>query len=110
MPRAAPRRDNFVPSNAGQHRTPPIPFPLLCDRVSFRSSPAGTWAVYARVLRDWMVFLAEHGTGVFTDRGRLKAVWAAALIPDSRLKGFLRCELPVQVLVVDLNRDPVAEP
>ncbi len=37
-------------------------------------------------------------------------VWAAALIPDSRLKGFLRCELPVQVLVVDLNRDPVAEP
>ena len=39
----------------------------------------------------------------------LAAFWAATLIPDSRLKRFLRCDLPVQVFVVDLNRDPVPE-
>lgn len=37
----------------------------------------GTWAVYARVLRDWMVFCAVHGTGVLSDRESLKAVLGA---------------------------------
>jgi hypothetical protein len=32
-----------------------------------------TWAAYARILRDWMVFLAGHGIGVFDTRERLKA-------------------------------------
>ncbi len=40
---------------------------------------------------------------------RRRRIWAATLIPDSRLKCFLRCDLPVQVFVVDLNRDPVTE-
>jgi len=37
----------------------------------------GTWAVYARVLRDWMVFCAGHGTDVFAGREDLKAVLSA---------------------------------
>ena len=32
-----------------------------------------TWAAYARILRDWMVFLAGHGIGVFDAREQLKA-------------------------------------
>ena len=37
-----------------------------------------TWAVYARVLRDWVVFLGAHGIGVFDGRARLKAALGAA--------------------------------
>ncbi len=33
----------------------------------------GTWAVYARVLRAWMVFCSGHGTGVFAGREELRA-------------------------------------
>jgi hypothetical protein len=44
-----------------------------------------------------------------TDGRHFEAGWAAPEIPDSRLKYFLRCELPFQVFVVDLNRDPVPE-
>ncbi len=61
------------------------------------------------VIRLLAVLLARRAADRVS-AGPVMALWAAALIPDSRLKGFLRCELPVQVLVVDLNRDPVAEP
>ena len=37
----------------------------------------GTWAVYARVLRDWMAFCEGHGTGVFAGREDLRAVLGA---------------------------------
>jgi integrase len=37
----------------------------------------GTWAVYARILRDWMVFSEEHGTGIFGGREDLRAVLGA---------------------------------
>jgi integrase len=37
----------------------------------------GTWAVYARILRDWMVFCADRGTGVFAGREDLRAVLSA---------------------------------
>jgi integrase len=46
----------------------------LRELPSSGAPAVGTWSVYARVLRDWMVFLAVHGTGVFADRGRLKAI------------------------------------
>ncbi len=36
-----------------------------------------TWAVYARVLRDWMVFLGAHGIGLFDGRDRLKVALGA---------------------------------
>lgn len=49
----------------------------LRELPSSGAPAAGTWAVYGRVLRDWMVFLAEHGVGVFADRERLKAVLGA---------------------------------
>jgi site-specific recombinase XerD len=32
-----------------------------------------TWAVYARVLRDWMLFLGERGVRLFDARDRLRA-------------------------------------
>lgn len=32
-----------------------------------------SWAVYARVVKDWAEFLAEHGVGLFDSRERLKA-------------------------------------
>lgn len=63
----------------------------LRELPSSGAPAAGTWAVYARVLRDWMVFLAEHGTGVFADRGRLKAVlgaYAAYRADGSQQAGF----------------------
>ncbi|MBH0774691.1 tyrosine-type recombinase/integrase [Nocardia bovistercoris] len=31
-----------------------------------------SWEAYARAVRDWMVFLAEHGVGLFDSRDRLK--------------------------------------
>ncbi|WP_433678751.1 tyrosine-type recombinase/integrase [Nocardia sp. CA-119907] len=31
-----------------------------------------SWEAYARAVRDWMVFLAEHGVGLFDSRERLK--------------------------------------
>ena len=37
----------------------------------------GTWAVYARVVRDWMIFCGEHGTGIFGGREDLRAVLGA---------------------------------
>jgi len=37
----------------------------------------GTWAVYARVLRDWMAFCEGRGTGVFAGREDLRAVLGA---------------------------------
>jgi integrase len=33
-----------------------------------------SWAVYARVVRDWAVFGAERGIGVFDDRERLRSL------------------------------------
>jgi hypothetical protein len=38
---------------------------------------AGTWAVYARVLRDWMVLCSGRRTGLFAGREQLKAVLGA---------------------------------
>ncbi len=32
-----------------------------------------TWAVYARIVRDWMVFLAERGIRLFDSRERLRS-------------------------------------
>lgn len=37
----------------------------------------GTWAVYARVVRDWMTFCEEHGTGIFGSREDLRSVLGA---------------------------------
>ena len=46
--------------------------------LPFSGAPSpGTWAVYARVLRDWAVFCSEHGTDVFAGREDLKAVLGA---------------------------------
>ena len=59
------------------------PRPVLAVNRWLRELPssgapaAGTWAVYARVLRDWMVFCAGRGTGVFAGREQLKAVLGA---------------------------------
>ena len=49
----------------------------LRELPSSGAPAAGTWAVYARVLRDWMEFCAGHGTAVFAEREQLKAVLSA---------------------------------
>jgi integrase len=46
----------------------------LRELPSSGAPSAGTWAVYARVLRDWMAFCAGHGTDVLGRRAELKAV------------------------------------
>jgi hypothetical protein len=33
---------------------------------------ASSWANYARVVKEWMEFLAEHGVGLFASRQQLK--------------------------------------
>src|SRR5262249_53999821 len=49
----------------------------LRELPSSGAPSAGTWAVYARVLRDWMAFCAGHGTDVLGRRAELKAGLAA---------------------------------
>jgi hypothetical protein len=39
----------------------------------------GSWAVYARVVRDWMEYLSGCGVGVFDSRERI-GVWAALVL------------------------------
>ena len=34
---------------------------------------ANSWAVYARAVKEWTEFLAEHGVGLFDSRERLKS-------------------------------------
>ena len=59
------------------------PRPVVAANRWLRELPSSgapamqTWAVYARVLRDWMVFLGAHGIGVFDGRDRLKAALGA---------------------------------
>ncbi len=39
----------------------------------YKRQEPGSWGVYARVVRDWAVFLGSHGIGLFDQRDRLKA-------------------------------------
>lgn len=60
-----------------------VPRPVVAVNRWLRELPSSgapateTWAVYARVLRDWMVFLGVHDIGVFEGRDRLKAALGA---------------------------------
>src|SRR6266498_3862866 len=55
------------------------PRPTVLVNQWLRELPAcgcaspGSWAVYARVVRDWMTFLAGRGVGLFDERDRLRA-------------------------------------
>ena len=59
------------------------PRPVVAANRWLRELPSSgapatqTWAVYARVLRDWMVFLGAHGIGLFDGRDRLKVALGA---------------------------------
>ncbi|MFF3327684.1 hypothetical protein [Streptomyces sp. NPDC002889] len=58
---------------------PASPRPLAAVNRWLRELPVngcpepGSWGVYARVVRDWAVFLGGHGIGLFDQRVRLKA-------------------------------------
>jgi integrase len=52
----------------------------------------GTWAVYARVLRDWMTFCEEHGAGIFGSREDLRAVLGAYAAYRGEGPGLARFE------------------
>jgi integrase len=60
-----------------------VPRPVVAVNRWLRELPSSgapateTWAVCARVLRDWMVFLGVHDIGVFDGRDRLKAALGA---------------------------------
>jgi site-specific recombinase XerD len=46
----------------------------LRELPSSGAPAVSTWAAYARALRDWMEFCAQHGTALFADRAELKTV------------------------------------
>ncbi|WP_306192350.1 site-specific integrase [Streptomyces sp. MK5] len=58
---------------------PVLPRPLAAANRWLRELPVngcpepGSWGVYARVVRDWAVFIGGHGIGLFDQRDRLKA-------------------------------------
>jgi hypothetical protein len=57
---------------------PGSPRPTMVVNRWLRELPASgapapnTWEVYARAVKEWMEFLAEHGVGLFDSRERLK--------------------------------------
>jgi integrase len=57
---------------------PGAPRPSVAVNQWLRELPASgapspkSWEYYARVVREWMEFLSEHGVGLFDSRGRLK--------------------------------------
>lgn len=57
---------------------PGAPRPTVAVNRWLRELPASgapapnSWEVYARAVKEWMVFLAEHGVGLFDSRERLK--------------------------------------
>ncbi|MET9882904.1 hypothetical protein ABZZ20_07000 [Streptomyces sp. NPDC006430] len=58
---------------------PAAPRPTAVVNRWLRELPASgapapsSWENYARVVKEWMEFLAEHGVGLFDSRVRLKA-------------------------------------
>ena len=58
---------------------PGAPRPSVAVNRWLRELPASgapspnSWESYARAVREWMEFLAEHGVGLFDSRERLKA-------------------------------------
>ncbi|SCK62360.1 MULTISPECIES: site-specific integrase [unclassified Streptomyces] len=58
---------------------PAVPRPTAVVNRWLRELPASgapapsSWENYARVVKEWMEFLAEHGVGLFDSRVRLKA-------------------------------------
>lgn len=58
---------------------PESPRPLVAVNQWLRELPSsgcpepGSWRVYARAVRDWAVFLNDHGTGLFDHRSQLKS-------------------------------------
>lgn len=44
----------------------------LRELPSSGAPAAGSWESYARVVKEWMEFLSEHGVGLFDSRGQLK--------------------------------------
>ena len=57
---------------------PDAPRPTIAVNRWLRELPASgapasnTWEVYARAVKEWMEFLAQHGVGLFDSRERLK--------------------------------------
>jgi len=57
---------------------PGVPRPVTAVNGWLRELPASgcpapsSWESYARAVKEWMEFLAEHGVGLFDARGRLK--------------------------------------
>ena len=69
--------DDLLFDDGGGSR-PCVAVNLWLRELPTSGAPApGTWAVYARVVRDWMIFCGEQGIGVFGGREDLRAVLGA---------------------------------
>ncbi|MFE3907810.1 hypothetical protein ACFXPY_48365 [Streptomyces sp. NPDC059153] len=73
---------------------PAAPRPTAVVNQWLRELPASgapapsSWENYARVVKEWMEFLAEHGVGLFDSRVRLKA--ALSRYAEHRAAGTLK--------------------
>jgi hypothetical protein len=65
--------DLLLEDGPGQPR-PTVAVSRWLRELPVSGAPApGTWKSYARILKEWMEFLADRGTGVFAERERLRA-------------------------------------
>ena len=73
---------------------PGAPRPTVAVNRWLRELPASgapspnSWEAYARAVKEWMEFLAEHGVGLFDSRERLKL--ALSRYAEHRATGPLR--------------------
>src|SRR5260370_5043566 len=69
--------DDLIFEDAGVPR-PSVAVNRWLRELPVSGAPApGTWAVYARALREWMTFLAALGIALFDTRDRLKQALGA---------------------------------
>lgn len=79
---------------------PAAPRPTAAVNRLLRELPASgapapsSWENYARAVKAWMEFLAEHGVGLFDSRGRLKA--GLSRCAEHRAAGPLSCLLALK--------------
>lgn len=77
---------------------PGAPRPTVAVNGWLRELPASgapapnTWEVYARAVKDWMEFLAQHGVGLFDSRGTVEA----GVEPLRRTSGDRADQAPVR--------------
>lgn len=73
--------------DAGLRRITVVINRWLRDLPSLGVPAVKSWEYYARVLRDWTIFLPERGCNAFADRQRLKSVLSAYAVHRASASG-----------------------